>query len=260
MLNALRVAATGMNAQQKNVDVLSNNIANISTTAFKRSDANFTDLIYQNEIAAGATTSDNGTIAPTGSQVGLGVRLAATSRVLTQGGVDQTDDPYNIAIQGRGYFQVLMPNGDLSYTRDGTFKTDQTGALVTKDGYQVQPSIVVPDNATNITISTLGQVTASVNGVKTTLGQITINMFSNPAGLEALGNNYLRETEASGPAIEQTPNSQGAGTLLQGFVERSNVDPVLEITKLISAQRSYELNSRVISAVDQMLQSVNQIS
>ena len=259
MTNALRIAATGMRAQQKNVDVLSNNIANISTTAFKRSEAAFTDLMYNNEIAAGAITTAEGSMAPTGAQIGLGVKLGSTYRVLTQGNVEETGDAFSLAIQGRGFFEVSLPNGDTAYTRDGNFNLDENGNMTTKEGFQLEPNIVIPEDATNVTITPRGIVSATIDDDVVQLGEITLVMFQNPAGLEALGENLLRETEVSGAPVVTDPNEDGAGTMLQGFIERSNVDPVQEITRLITAQRSYELNSRVISTADEMLSAINQI-
>jgi len=259
MINALRVAATGMSAQQKNVDVLSNNIANISTTAFKRSEAAFTDLMYMNEVAVGATTSAQGTLAPTGAQLGLGVRLGSTYRVLTQGAVEETGDTFSMAIQGRGFFEVTLPDGERAFTRDGNFRINENGDLVNKDGYSFEPNINIPEDAINITITPRGQVSGQVNEQTVDFGEIQLVMFQNEAGLEALGENLLRETEVSGTPTVVDPGDDGAGTVLQGFIERSNVDPVQEITKLITAQRAYELNSRVISTADEMLSAVNQI-
>ena len=259
MANALRIAATGMNAQQKNVDILANNIANISTTAFKRSEAAFTDLMYRNEIAAGAITTAEGSMAPTGAQIGLGTKLGSTYRVLTQGPVEETNDPFSMAIQGRGFFEVTLPNGDTAFTRDGNFGLDEDGSIVTKEGFELEPNIVIPTDATNVTITPRGIVNATIDQDVVELGQIDLVMFQNPAGLEALGENLLRETEVSGAPIIVTPDEDGAGTVLQGFIERSNVDPVQEITRLITAQRSYELNSRVISTSDEMLSAINQI-
>lgn len=259
MSNALRIAATGMNAQQKNVDVLANNIANISTTAFKRSEAAFSDLMFNNEIAAGAVTTREGSLAPTGSQIGTGVKLASTYRVQTQGAVEETGDAFSMAIQGRGFFEISLPNGDTAYTRDGNFGLDEDGNIVTKEGFELEPNIVVPEDATNITISARGIVSATIDQDVVELGEIDLVMFQNPAGLESLGENLFRETEVSGDPVIVEPDEDGAGTLLQGFIERSNVDPVQEITRLITAQRSYELNSRVISTADEMLSAVNQI-
>tara|TARA_Y100000780_G_scaffold211112_2_gene210318 strand:- start:514863 stop:515645 length:783 start_codon:yes stop_codon:yes gene_type:complete len=259
MINALRVAATGMAAQQKNVDVLSNNIANISTTSFKRSEASFTDLMYSNQVAVGATTSAQGTLAPTGSQIGMGVRLGSTYRVQTQGPVEETGDTFSMAIQGRGFFEIQLPNGDRAYTRDGNFRVNQNGDIVNKDGYLLQPAINIPEDAVNITITPRGQVSGLVNQQAVDFGEIELVMFQNEAGLETLGENLLRETEVSGAPVIGEPGEDGAGTLLQGFIERSNVDPVQEITRLITAQRAYELNSRVISTADEMMSAVNQI-
>lgn len=261
MMNALRIAATGMQAQQENVDVLSNNIANISTTGYKAQRVGFTDLMYQNEIAVGAITSDTGTMAPTGAQVGMGVSVGSIYRILTNGNVEQTGNTYDMAINGSGYFQVQLPDGTIAYTRDGSFTTDQNGQIVTKDGYALIPNITIPQGASDIQISSTGVVSAKLNGSSTTtqLGQMTVTNFINPGGLEAIGNNQFLETDTSGTPIQNTPGQSGSGTILQTYLEGSNVDPIQEVTRLITAQRSYELNSRVITTADQMLSAVNQI-
>jgi len=259
MFNSLRIAATGMQAQQQNVDVLSNNIANLNTAAFKRNRAAFTDLMYQNEIAVGAITSANGTMSPTGAQIGMGVSLGSVYRIMNQGAVQQTSNVLDIAIQGRGFFQVQLPDGRIAYTRDGSFKTDSDGNIVNKDGYLVQPNFVIPDDARELTISDLGIVSVRIDDDIVELGQMTLTTFVNEAGLEAIGDNFYLETEVSGAPIEVNPSEEGSGTLLQGFLEGSNVDPIQEITQLITAQRAYELNSRVISTTDEMLSAINQI-
>lgn len=259
MISALKIAATGMQAQQLNVDVLSNNISNLNTTAYKKQQTAFKDLLYQSRIGVGSLTSETGTTAPTGAQTGLGVAIGSIYRVMTQGSVVQTGGTYDIAIQGRGYFNVTMPDGETQYTRDGTFQIDQNGALVTKEGYLVDPSITVPDNAVDVTINELGVVSGSVDGTVTQFGTITLSMFQNEAGLEATGGNRFRQTESSGTAVTTNVSENGSGTLLQFHVEGANVDPIESITELITAQRAYELNSRVISTADEMLSAANQI-
>ncbi|MBI1363589.1 MAG: flagellar basal-body rod protein FlgG [Proteobacteria bacterium] len=258
-MNALRTAATGMLAQQTNVDVLSNNIANLNTTGFKRQKSAFRDLIYQAPIAVGALTSNNATASPTGAQVGLGVNIGSIYKIMEQGNLTKTENTFDLGIQGRGFFRINLPDGTFAYTRDGAFNIDNTGTLVTKEGYTVDPNIVIPDDALEVSISDLGVVSAKVGGVVTNLGQLQLTMFINEAGLENMGNNYYKETDVSGVGVPNNPNENGTGTLLQGFLESSNVDPITAVTDLISAQRAYELNSRVISTVDEMLNSVNQI-
>ena len=259
MMNSLRIAATGMNSQQTNVDVLSNNIANINTTAFKRSRAAFTDLMYQNKVAVGALTSAQGSIAPTGAQIGMGAKLGSVYDIMTQGAVQETGNPLDIAIQGRGFFQIAMPDGEIAYTRDGAFGMDQDGNLVTKEGYEVEPNINIPEDATDLTITERGIVSARIEDEIVELGELTTVMFTNEGGLENIGGNYYLETESSGTPVEVIPSEEGSGGLLQNYLEGSNVDPIQEITQLITAQRSYELNSRVISAADEMLSAINQI-
>lgn len=259
MFNSLRIAATGMQAQQQNVDVLSNNIANLNTAAYKRSRAAFTDLMYENKIGVGAITSGAGTMSPTGAQIGLGVNLGSVYRIMGQGNVQQTGNVLDLAIQGRGFFQVQLPDGTTAYTRDGSFKTDNQGNITTKDGYLVQPNFVIPEDARELTISELGIVSVKVDDDVIELGQMTLTTFINEAGLEAIGNNFYLETEVSGAPTEVNPSEDGSGRLLQTYLEGSNVDPIQEITQLITAQRAYELNSRVISTTDEMLAAVNQI-
>ena len=259
MITALKTAATGMHAQQTNVDVISNNLANVNTTGFKASRIAFNDLVYQNESIAGAESSTSGTMLPTGSQVGLGVRVNAVYKIHTQGDMMKTSSPFDVAIQGEGFFKINMPSGETSYTRDGSFQIDANGNFVNSLGYQLDPAITVPSGATDLTISSTGVVNAKVNGNSTNLGQITIARFTNPAGLESLGDNLFAETDASGTATDGNPADTGYGSLLQGFLEGSNVDSITAVTDLITAQRAYELNSKVITTADQMMERVSQI-
>ena len=260
MMRALGIAATGMQAMQTNVEVISNNIANVNTTGFKRSLASFQDLLYQSAARAGTASSDTGTELPTGSQIGLGVRSSGVTRVVTQGSLTETDNQLDVAIDGRGYFGVQLPNGNVAYTRDGSFRASSTGQVVTTDGYPVQPSIAVPANSVNVTINQIGQVISTDgNGKQTTLGQLHLYTFINEAGLQALGSNNFLETDASGSPVQGMPNDPGFGTVRQGYLESSNVNVVQEITDLIQAQRAYELNSKVIEAADQMMQTTAQV-
>ena len=260
-MQALRTAATGMAAQQLNVEVISNNIANMNTVAFKRQRAEFQDLLYQTFEAAGTQSSDQGTIVPTGVQVGAGVKAGAVYRVSTQGSLTRTDNQYDVAIDGRGYFQVLLPTGETGYTRAGNFSVNDQGQLVTQDGYQIQPAITIPGDATAVTISPSGQVqvTQPGNATPSVVGTIELASFVNEGGLSLQGGNLLKETAASGAATTGTPGSAGFGTITQGYTEASNVDPVTEITALIVAQRAYEMNSKVISTADSMLGVANQV-
>jgi flagellar basal-body rod protein FlgG len=258
---ALRIAATGMAAQDLNVQVISNNIANMNTVGYKRQTAEFEDLLYQNIQQEGTQSSDTGTIVPTGIQVGAGVKAGQVERVNIQGAMTQTNNQLDMAISGAGYFQVLTPSGQIAYTRAGNFSVNATGQVVTQDGYLVQPTMVVPQTATNVTVSSTGQVQITQQGVTTptTIGQLQTAIFFNPAGLDAQGSNLFLETAASGPPTLADPGQPGFGTIMQGYTEASNVDPVTEITSLITAQRAYEMNSKVITAADQMLQTTNQM-
>jgi flagellar basal-body rod protein FlgG len=260
-MRAMNIAATGMLAQQTNVEVIANNIANQNTTGFKRQRAEFQDLLYQTERRGGATSSDTGTIVPVGVQIGIGVKTAAVYRVTTQGNLTTTSNPLDIAIQGRGFFQILQPDGTTAYTRAGSFQLSPTGQIVTADGFTVQPGITVPQNTVGISINASGQVQAQVAGqtAPQTVGQFQLANFPNEAGLEALGNNLFLETPASGQPITGNPTAIGFGSLNQGLLETSNVDIVSEITNLITAQRAYEMNSKVIQTTDQMMTSLNQI-
>lgn len=259
MMRALFSAATGMTAQQTNVDVIANNLANLNTVGFKRMRADFADLLYQTLRAPGTTTIQ-GQQSPTGIQVGMGTRLAATTRMWTQGEFQQTGDPFSLAIEGDGFFQINTPDG-IVYTRDGTFKLDATGKLVTSDGFALEPAITIPQNALNVSIGTDGTVTYILPGQTEAqqAGQITLAKFINPAGLQSIGNNMFRATSASGNAITGTPGVDGMGTVRQGFVESSNVKVVEELVNLIIAQRAYEVNSKAIQTSDEMLQTANNL-
>jgi flagellar basal-body rod protein FlgG len=260
-MQALRTAATGMAAQQLNVEVISNNIANMNTVAFKKQRAEFQDLLYQTIEQAGAQSSDQGTIVPTGVQVGAGVKAGSVYRISTQGTMTQTGNDLDVAIDGRGYFQVLLPTGDTGYTRAGNFSVNDQGQLVTQDGYQVQPAISIPSDATEITISKGGQVQVTQPGTTapTVVGTLELATFMNEGGLSAQGSNLFKETAASGAPTTGIPGVQGVGELMQRYTEASNVDAVSEITALIVAQRAYEMNSKVISTADNMLGVANQI-
>lgn len=260
-MQALHIAATGMMAQELNVEVISNNIANLRTTGFKRQRAAFQDLLYPNQRRVGSETSDTGTKVPTGVQVGSGVKTAATPRILSQGNLEATQKQLDIGVRGEGYFQIQLPDGRTAFTRDGSFEIDATGTLVTVDGYSVLPNITFPNDGRDITINAEGDVSV-VTGTNTTpdqLGQIQLARFINKAGLEAIGDNLFLETPSSGTPQTGDPNDDGYGSLLQGYLELSNVNAVTEISDLIAAQRAYELNSRVIKAADEMLSSANQI-
>lgn len=260
-MKALYIASTGMAAQERNVEIISNNIANMRTTGYKRQRAEFQDLLYQQYARAGASTSDSGTTAPVGIEVGSGVKTAATPRVMSQGTVNPTEKDLDLAISGEGYFAVQLPDGRTGYTRDGSFDRSPEGLLVNVDGYQVQPGITIPDNANSISISADGIVQAYVgtSSTPTQLGQLQLYRFVNPTGLESVGDNNFVETAASGAAQAGTPNTDGMGKLMEGYLEQANVNPVTEIADLIAAQRAYEMNARVITGADEMLQSVSQM-
>jgi flagellar basal-body rod protein FlgG len=257
-MRSLDIAATGMQAQQTNVEVISNNIANMTTTGYKRRQAEFQDLIYQNLRRVGSNTSDSGSVVPAGAQVGLGVRTAAIYPINEQGNLQQTSNTFDLAISGNGYFQITLPSGETAYTRDGTFALSPNGEIVTADGYVVLPGITIPVNATAVTINAAGAVQATISGqtAPSTVGTLQLATFPNPAGLDAQGNNLFIQSAASGSVTTGTPGAPGFGTVLQGFVETSNVNVVTEITNLITAQRAYEMNSRVITTSDQMLSTL----
>lgn len=260
-MRSLNVAATGMQAQQTNVDVISNNIANLSTTGFKRQRAEFQDLLYQTETRAGSTSSTAGNVIPTGIQLGLGVKNSAVYRLHEQGTLIETKNDLDLAFSGRGYFQVELPNGETAYTRSGSFQRNQDGEIVTSEGYVVLPGITIPQDAVEIEVNQNGEVQVKQPGQiqGQIVGQITPVVFVNEAGLEATGQNLFLETEASGAPIEGVADEEGYGKIFQGFLEQSNVDAVSELTLLITAQRAYELNSRIISTSDEMLQTVSQL-
>lgn len=260
-MQALRTAATGMAAQQMNVEVISNNIANMNTIGYKRQRAQFQDLLYQNVERMGAQSSDTGTVVPAGIQVGSGVKTGSVYRLTKQGNMTMTENKYDMAIQGKGYFQILMPTGETAYTRAGNFSPNAQGQIVTEDGYVVQPAITVPAGTIDVSISKTGQVQAFSQGnpTPTVIGQLQLSTFVNEAGLEAIGQNLFLETAASGPATSAIPGQPGFGTVLQGWTEASNVDPVSEITSLIVAQRAYEMNSKIITAADSMMSVSSQM-
>lgn len=260
-MRSLNIAATGMLAQQTNVEVISNNIANMNTTAFTRRRPEFSDLLYQNLRRVGAASSDAGTIVPTGVQLGLGVKTTAVYRITEQGSVQSTDNTLDMAIQGKGYFQIRLPSGETSYTRDGSFQLSDKGEIVTHEGYTVLPGITVPSDAVGISVNSSGQVLIKRDGAieQASVGQLQLAIFPNEAGLEARGDNLYMETPASGAASVANPGAAGYGTVLQGYLETSNVNVVSEVTNLISAQRAYEMNSKVIQTSDEMLSTINQM-
>ena len=260
MINSLWISKTGMEAQQMQLDMISNNLANVSTNGFKKAHAVFEDLMYQNLRQVGSNTSEQSTL-PTGLQVGLGVRTVATSRTFSQGNLQQSSNNLDVAIQGNGFFQVTMPDGTTGYTRDGAFQLDNQGRMVNSSGLLVQGGITVPANATNISIANNGTVTASIPGTTApqNIGTITTASFINPAGLEPKGQNIYQESVASGQPNAGTPGSDGLGSLMQGFVETSNVNVVQELVTMIQTQRAYEMNSKAIQTSDQMLQKLGQL-
>ena len=256
---ALYTAASGMAAQELAVQVISNNIANLSTTGYKRQRAEFKDLLYDHVRQVGTQSSNQGNILPVGIELGLGVKTVGTPRLMTQGNLSSTSNSLDVAVQGDGFFKILMPDGSFAYTRDGSFNLDAQGRIVTANGNVVQPGITVPPTATSITINQQGQVSVTIPGSTTpsVLGQFTLTRFINEAGLQAIGDNLTVETPASGPPQDGLAMQNGYGNIKQGNLEQSNVDAVVEMTNLITAQRSYEMNSKVITATDQMLQTNN---
>ena len=260
-MRALKIAATGMMAQQMRVETISNNLSNMSTTGYNARRAEFADLHYQQLARAGAVNASDGTVLPTGVQLGLGVRPAAISIQLAQGGLSATGGDLDVAIDGKGFLEVTLPSGQTAYTRDGGLKRTGEGLIVTSDGYPVAPEIVIPEDARNLSINADGEVYAYFedNAAGQLLGQFNLTGFSNAKGLEALGSNLFSETEASGPPLISTPGIDGLGTLRQGYLEDSSVDAVREITELIEAQRGYEMNAKVISAADQMMGATTQV-
>jgi len=260
-MRALKIAATGMSAQQMRVETISNNLSNMSTTGYNARRAEFADLHYQQLSRAGSVNASDGTVLPTGVQLGLGVRPAAVSLQLAQGGLSATGGDLDVAIDGLGYLEVTLPSGQAAFTRDGGLKRTGEGLIVTSDGFPVVPEIVIPADARNISINGEGEVYAYFedNAAGQLLGQFNLTGFTNSKGLEAMGGNLFAETEASGPPIVGTPGEDGLGTLRQGYLEDSSVDAVREITELIEAQRGYEMNAKVISAADQMMGATTQV-
>lgn len=260
-MKALHIAATGMSAQQMKVDVVSNNLANMSTTGYNARRADFADLHYQQMARPGAISAADGSMLPTGIQIGLGVRPAAVSVVLAQGSLTATNGDLDVAIEGSGYLEVTLPSGTSGYTRDGALKRSPDGQIVTSDGYAVAPGITIPSDTTGVAINASGEVYAYFRDrvEPELLGQLTLTGFTNEKGLEAIGSNLFVETAASGPPSVANPGTEGMGTLRQGYLEESAVDPVREVTELIKAQRGYELNAKVITAADQMLAATTQV-
>jgi flagellar basal-body rod protein FlgG len=260
-MRALDIAATGMAAQELNVQVISNNIANMSTTGYKRQRAEFQDLLYEHVSRVGTQTSAQGNILPVGIDLGGGVKTVGTPRLITQGTLSQTGNTLDLAVIGDGFFKILMPDGTFSYTRDGSFKMDAQGRIVTSQGSVVQPGLTIPQNSSGITINTQGQVSVNTPGstTPTVLGTLSLTRFLNEAGLQPVGDNLFVETPASGAPQDGTAAIDGYGTIQQGSLEQANVDAVTEISNLIAAQRAYEMNSKVISAADQMLQTTVQV-
>lgn len=257
-MRSLWTSTTGMSAQNLNMDVIANNLANVSTTGFKKSRADFQDLLYQIMKVPGSPTSAD-TKSPTGIQVGLGVKPAAITKIFTTGDIVQTQNTLDVAIEGQGFFQVLLPDGNTAYTRAGNLKLDGEGRITTSDGYPIQPEITIPEDAREVTIGDTGVVSAILGSdtTSTELGNLDLVDFINESGLIAIGRNLFRETEASGAAIVGTPGTNGIGTLLQGYIEQSNVNLVEEMTQMITTQRAYEINSKVITTSDEMMKTVS---
>ena len=260
-MRALHTAATGMMAQELNVQVISNNIANMRTTGYKRQRAEFQDLLYQHVRRVGTQTSDQGNILPAGIELGSGVKTAGTPRVMSQGTLLPTNKEFDVAVRGEGFFRILLPDGRTAYTRDGSFELDAQGRIVTAQGYVVQPGINVPQNATGLTINQQGQISVMQPGqtAPTQIGQLELSIFVNKAGLQGIGDNLFLETPASGTPTNGQPNVDGFGNLQQGNLEQANVEAVNEISDLIAAQRAYEMNAKVITAADQMLSATSNL-
>ena len=260
-MRALKIAATGMSAQQMRVETISNNLANMSTTGYNARRAEFSDLHYQQMTRAGTVSATDGTVLPTGVQLGLGVRPAAVTVQLQQGSLSASGGDLDVAIEGSGYLEITLPSGQTAYTRDGALKRNGEGLIVTSDGFPVSPEIVIPSDARSVSINASGEVFAYFSDAVEAqlLGQFTMSGFTNAKGLEAIGGNLFLETEASGPSLVSSPGQDGLGTLRQGYLEDSSVDAVREITELIEAQRGYEMNAKVISAADQMMGATTQI-
>lgn len=261
MIPSLWTAKSGLEAQQTKLDVISNNLANVSTNGFKKTRPVFEDMLYQNIRQPGAVSSEQNTNLPSGFQVGTGVRAVATERLHSQGGMQGTENSRDLAIDGEGFFQVQMPNGDTGYTRDGSFQKDQNGQLVTSSGYLIQPTISIPQNALSITVAKDGVVSVTQPGTtqSAVVGQIQLATFVNNSGLQSIGENLYLETDASGPANESQPGLNGTGKLLQGYVETSNVNVVEEMVSMIQTQRAYEINSKAVKTSDEMLARLTQL-
>lgn len=260
-MNALQIAASGMSAQQMKVDVVSNNLANMSTTGYNARRADFADLHYQQLVRPGTVSSTTGAMLPTGVQLGMGVRPSSVSVIVAQGPISQTGGDLDVAIEGRGYLEVTLPSGSSAYTRDGSLKRTGDGLIVTSDGYEVAPGITIPSDAQSLSINADGEIYVYFAGQvqPQLLGQLSLVGFTNDKGLEATGSNLFLESPASGPPLSGTPGLDGLGVLRQGYLEESSVDAVREVTELIKAQRGYELNAKVITAVDQMLAATTQV-
>lgn len=260
MIPSLYIAKTGLDAQQTNMDVIANNLANVSTNGFKRQRAVFEDLLYQTVRQPGAQSSEQ-TNLPSGLQIGTGVRPVSTERLFSQGNLSQTSNSKDIAVKGEGFFQVQLPDGTTAYTRDGSFQVDQNGQLVTSSGYQVIPAITIPANALSMTVGRDGIVSVTVQGQTAAqqVGQLTLSTFINNSGLESMGENLYQETQSSGAPTESTPGLNGAGLLYQGYVETSNVNVAEELVNMIQTQRAYEINSKAVSTSDEMLQKLSQL-
>ncbi|MEJ0010240.1 MAG: flagellar basal-body rod protein FlgG [Alphaproteobacteria bacterium] len=259
-MRSLDIAATGLAAQQVNIDTISQNLANMTTTGFKSERPEFQDLLYQDVKRVGSNANDQGAIQPVGLEMGLGVKTDAITRDMSSGTMTNTNEPLDMAVQGRGYFQVELADGTLAYTRDGSFTLSPDGVIVTKDGLTVQPAITIPPDATSVNINTSGQVQVTIQGQidPQQVGQLQMATFVNEGGLQPLGDNMYAETAASSSPTLNNPGIDGTGTILQGYLEASNVNPVTQITNLIVAQRAYEMNTKVLTASDQMMQSLNQ--
>ncbi|WP_410015401.1 flagellar basal-body rod protein FlgG [Sodalis sp. C49] len=260
MIRSLWIAKTGLDAQQTNMDVISNNLANVSTNGFKRQRAVFEDLLYQTVRQPGAQSSEQTTL-PSGLQLGTGVRPVSTERLHSQGNLQQTENTKDVAINGKGFFQVQMPDGTTAYTRDGSFQVNQNGQLVTSSGYLIQPAITVPENALTVAVARDGVVSVTTQGqaAASQVGQLTLSNFINEAGLQSLGENLYQETDSSGAPNESTPGQNGVGLLYQGYVETSNVNVAEELVDMIQVQRAYEINSKAVTASDAMLQKLTQL-
>lgn len=260
-MRSLSIGATGMLAQQLNVDVISNNIANMNTTGYKRRRAEFADLLYQDQRRVGSASSDAGTIVPAGVQIGVGVKPTAIYRITEQGSLQVTDNPLDLAIQGKGYFEVELPSGEIGYTRAGAFTRSADGTIVTADGYTVLPGITIPEDAISVSINATGEVLVKIQGqvAEQNIGQLQLALFPNEGGLQDIGDNLMLETMASGGPLIGAPGANGFGQIQQGFLETSNVNVVSEVTSLITAQRAYEMNSKVIQASDEMMSTLSNL-